>query len=27
VTYGLHLSSDRLVEIHDDSAADAGHPK
>lgn len=27
VTYGLHLSPDRLVEIHDDSAPDAGHPK
>jgi len=27
VTYGLHLSGERLVDIHDDSPADAGHPK
>lgn len=27
VTYGLHLSGERLVDIHDDNPADAGHPK
>ena len=27
VTYGLHLSSDRLVDIHDDSDPSAGHPE
>jgi quercetin dioxygenase-like cupin family protein len=27
VTYGLHLSPDRIVDIHDDSPADSGHPR
>jgi len=26
VTYGLHLSSDRVVDIHDDSPPESGHP-
>jgi len=27
VTYGLHLSGERLVDIHDDSPSEAGHPE
>lgn len=27
VTYGLHLSPDRIVDIHDDSPPDSGHPR
>ena len=26
VTYGLHVSPDRIVHIHDDSPPDSGHP-
>lgn len=26
VTYGLHLSPDRIVDIHDDSPPESGHP-
>jgi mannose-6-phosphate isomerase-like protein (cupin superfamily) len=27
VTYGLHISPDRVVHIHDDSAENAGYPE
>jgi quercetin dioxygenase-like cupin family protein len=27
VTYGLHLSGERIVDIHDDSPPDSGHPR
>jgi len=27
VTYGLHLSGDRIVAIHDDSPPESGHPR
>lgn len=27
VTYGLHVSPDRIVHIHDDSPPDSGHPR
>ena len=27
VTYGLHVSPDRIVHIHDDSPPESGHPK
>jgi quercetin dioxygenase-like cupin family protein len=27
VTYGLHVSPDRVVHIHDDSPPESGHPK